>query len=216
MRGAYLNGKTRGASQFAPTGATINGIAILGARDLTHDMLLLKLAVPSRVTEIKSDELMGTAGSAETAANKARGLLRRVENLYSGLPAHHQMLRGELDRDHAELDDMLANPPGPFEHAGALADKQAELSALTLELRLAAESRNGGFVRNLIEKARDHRNSRLDTDELDAMLAAHHVDASDEDLVRRFRVLLAEDFAEGLPVAVAEAERSRDEPPGGV
>ena len=103
-------------------------------------MLLLKLAVPSRVTEIKSDELMGTAGSAETAANKARGLLRRVENLYSGLPAHHQMLRGELDRDQAELDDMLANPPGPFEHAGALADKQAELSALTLELRLAAES----------------------------------------------------------------------------
>ena len=75
---------------------------------------------------------------------------------------------------------------------------------------------NGGFVRNLIEKARDHRNSRLDTDELDAMLAAHHVDASDEDLVRRFRVLLAEDFAEGLPVAVAEAEHSRDEPPGGV
>ena len=140
LRGAYLNGKTRGASQFAPTGATINGIAILGARDLTHDMLLLKLAVPSRVTEIKSDELMGTAGSAETAANKARGLLRRVENLYSGLPAHHQMLRGELDRDQAELDDMLANPPGPFEHAGALADKQAELSALTLELRLAAES----------------------------------------------------------------------------
>jgi hypothetical protein len=50
------------------------------------------------------------------------------------------MLRGELDRDRAELDDMLANPPGPFEHAGALADKQAELAALTLELRLAAES----------------------------------------------------------------------------
>ena len=71
---------------------------------------------------------------------RPRGLLRRVENLYSGLPAHHQMLRGELDRDRAELDDMLANPPGPFVHASALADKQAELAALMLELRLAAES----------------------------------------------------------------------------
>ena len=69
-RGAYLDGKTRGASQFAPTGGTINGIAVLGARDVTHDMLLLKLAVPSRVTEIKSDELMASGGSGETAAKQ--------------------------------------------------------------------------------------------------------------------------------------------------
>jgi type VII secretion ATPase EccA len=73
---------------------------------------------------------------------------------------------------------------------------------------------NGGFVRNLIEKARDHRNSRLDTDELDALLAADRFDASDEELVRRFRVLLPEDFAEGLPLAVAEAERNRTDEPG--
>lgn len=139
-RRAFIAGKDRGASQFSPIGASINGVDILGARDLTHDMLLLRLDVPSRITELKNDELMSTGAQGEAAAHKARGLLRRVENLYSGLPAHHQMLRGELERDRAELDDMLANPPGPFEHAGALADKQAELAALTLELRLAAES----------------------------------------------------------------------------
>lgn len=139
-RQAFIAGKDRGATQFIPIGASINGVDILAARDLTHDMLLLRLAVPSRITELKQDELMATAGEGESAAHKARGLLRRVENLYSGLPAHHRMLRGELERDQAELDDMLANPPGPFEHAGALADKQAELAALTLELRLASES----------------------------------------------------------------------------
>jgi hypothetical protein len=139
-RHAFIAGKDRGAAQFIPIGACINGVDILAAHDLTHDMLLLRLAVPSRITELKHDELMATAGAGEPAAHKARGLLRRVENLYSGLPAHHQMLRGELDRDRAELDDMLANPPGPFEHASALADKQAELAALMLELRLAAES----------------------------------------------------------------------------
>jgi hypothetical protein len=44
---------------------------------------------------------------------------------------------------------------------------------------------------------------------LDALLAADRVDAS-EDLLRRFRELIAEDFAEGLTVAVAEAERERE------
>lgn len=68
------------------------------------------------------------------------GLLRRVENLYSGLPEHHRHLQHERDRGQAALDDFLANPPVPFEHAAELADKQAELNALTLELRMAAES----------------------------------------------------------------------------
>jgi hypothetical protein len=136
---AYIDGKERGAAQFAPIGASVNGVDILAARDLTHDMLLLRLAVPSRITELKNVELMATGGGGEAAAKKARGLLRRVENLYSGLPAHHDSLRGELDRDHAEH-FMLANPPGPFEQTGALTDKKAELAALTLELRMAAQS----------------------------------------------------------------------------
>ncbi|MGH3556008.1 MAG: helicase-related protein [Mycobacterium sp.] len=139
-RQAFATGKDRGASQFTQIDASINGVDILAARDLTHDMLLLRLDVPSRITELKRDELMATAGGGEAAAHKERGLLRRVENLYNGLPAHHQMLSAELDRDRTELDDMLANLPGPFEHANALADRQAELAALTLELRLAAES----------------------------------------------------------------------------
>jgi type VII secretion ATPase EccA len=70
---------------------------------------------------------------------------------------------------------------------------------------------NGGFVRNLIEKARDHRNNRLDTEELDALLASDSFDATDENLMRRFRMLIPEDFAEGLRLAVAEAERGRGE-----
>ena len=69
---------------------------------------------------------------------------------------------------------------------------------------------NGGFVRNLIEKARDHRNNRLDTAELDALLAADSFDTADEDLLRRFRELIPENFAEGLRLAVAEAERNRE------
>jgi hypothetical protein len=69
---------------------------------------------------------------------------------------------------------------------------------------------SGGFVRNLIEKARDHRNNRLDTVELDELLAADSFDATDENLMTRFRTLIPEDFAEGLQVAVAEAERNRD------
>ena len=139
-RQAYLDGNSRGAAQFSQTGASINGIDILAARDLTYAMLLLRLAVPSRIGELKSDEIMATAGGSDSAANKARGLMRRVENLYTGLPAHHKMLRGELDRDQTELDDLLDNPPAPFEHAAELAEKQAELASLTLELRLAAES----------------------------------------------------------------------------
>jgi hypothetical protein len=140
-RQAFIDGKDRGATRFAPTGALIDGIEILASRDLTHDMLLLRLAVPSPIREVKRDELMATNPATTTGAPaKARGLLRRAENLYAGLPQHHQMLQGGSDRDRAELDDLLANPPAPFEHADDLADKQAELSALSLELRLAAES----------------------------------------------------------------------------
>src|SRR4029079_5077569 len=102
-----------------------------------HDRLLLRLAVPSRITEIKKDDLMATAGDG--AGAKARGLLKRAENLYTDLPRHHEALRRELDRDRVELDDLLANPPGGFEQVGELTNKQAELASLTLELRLAAE-----------------------------------------------------------------------------
>jgi N12 class adenine-specific DNA methylase len=141
-RRAYMAGSERGASRYEPIGASINGIEILAARDLSHDMLLLRLAVPSRTTEIEAADLL-TANSAlghDVCGPKQLGLLRRVENLYTGLPDHHLRLQREQQRQRAELDDLLANPPGPFEHSSTLEAQQAELAALTLELRMAAES----------------------------------------------------------------------------
>ena len=131
-----------GASRYEPIGAAINGVEALGARDLTHDMLLLKLDVPSRITEIDGAELLaaGSALGLDVSGPKQLGLLRRVENLYTGLPDHHVRLQREQDRQREELDDLLANPPAPFEQRSELEAKQAELSALTLELRMAAES----------------------------------------------------------------------------
>jgi hypothetical protein len=139
-RAGYHRGKDRGAAQWDPLGVAINGVDVLAARSLMHDTLILRLAVPSRTTDIKADELLATSAPGEPGAAKARGLIRRVENLYSGLPAHQRSLAAELEHDQAQLDDMLANPPAPFEHSDVLDAKKAELSALTLELRLAAES----------------------------------------------------------------------------
>ncbi|ETZ36406.1 AAA domain family protein [Mycobacterium intracellulare MIN_052511_1280] len=62
---------------------------------------------------------------------------------------------------------------------------------------------NAGFVRNLVEKARDHRNDRLDNAELDELLAAEDLDVTDEQL-QRLRELTAQDLAEGLRAAVSE------------
>lgn len=142
MRRAYTAGKDRGASRFEPTDARIHGIEILAARDLTHDQLLLRLAVPSRTTDIDGLELLATGAGlgADVNGPKQLGLLRRVENLYTGLPEHHARLRHDRDRDQSALDDFLANPPEPFEHTDELASKDAELKTLTLELRMAAES----------------------------------------------------------------------------
>ena len=141
-RRAYIAGKDRGASRYEPIGASINGVEVLGARDLTHDMLLLQLAVPSRTTEIDATELLaaGSQLGLDVSGPKQLGLLRRVENLYTGLPEHHARLEREQQRQRDELDDLLANPPEPFEHGSALEAQQAELAALTLELRMAAES----------------------------------------------------------------------------
>ncbi|ORJ54338.1 helicase-related protein [Mycobacterium simiae] len=144
LRRAYTAGKDRGASRFEPTDARIHGIEILAARDLTHDQLLLRLAVPSRTTDIDGLELLATGAGlgADVNGPKQLGLLRRVENLYTGLPEHHARLRHDRDRDRDQsaLDDFLANPPEPFEHTDELASKDAELKTLTLELRMAAES----------------------------------------------------------------------------
>ncbi|WP_233165286.1 DEAD/DEAH box helicase family protein, partial [Mycobacterium sp. AT1] len=137
-RRAFTDGRDRGASQYSHLGVTVDGVDVLAARDLTHDSLLLRLATSSRITEVKKDDLLAT--TAEASGAKSRGLLTRVENLYLDLPRLQATLTSELDQDRAELADLLAHPPAPFEFTGELTDRQAELATLTLELRLAAES----------------------------------------------------------------------------
>lgn len=62
---------------------------------------------------------------------------------------------------------------------------------------------NAGFVRNVVEKARDHRNDRLDTAELDELLASEDIDITEEQL-RNLRELTRDDLAAGLRAAVSE------------
>jgi hypothetical protein len=62
---------------------------------------------------------------------------------------------------------------------------------------------NAGFVRNVVEKARDHRSFRLDDEDLDAVLASDLTEFSERDLLR-FTELTGDDLAEGLNAAVAE------------
>src|SRR5258708_12339019 len=60
---------------------------------------------------------------------------------------------------------------------------------------------NAGFVRNVVEKARDHRSFRLDDEDLDAVLASDLHDFSESHL-RRFKGLTRDDLPEALPPAV--------------
>ena len=62
---------------------------------------------------------------------------------------------------------------------------------------------NAGFVRNVVEKARDHRSFRLDDEDLDAVLASELNEFSSDQLLR-FKELTSTDLAEGLSAAVAE------------
>jgi type VII secretion ATPase EccA len=62
---------------------------------------------------------------------------------------------------------------------------------------------NAGFVRNVVEKARDHRSFRLDDEDLDAVLASDLNEFSDRQLLR-FKELTREDLLEAVSAAVAE------------
>lgn len=66
---------------------------------------------------------------------------------------------------------------------------------------------NAGFVRNVVEKARDHRSFRLDDEDLDAVLASDTTEFSELQLLR-FKELSGEDLLEGLSAAVAEKKSS--------
>jgi ESX secretion system protein EccA len=62
---------------------------------------------------------------------------------------------------------------------------------------------NAGFVRNVVEKARDHRSFRLDDEDLDAVLASDTTEFTELQMLR-FRELSGEDLLAGLSAAVAE------------
>ena len=137
-RQAWDDARNRASSQFEPMGASIGGLDLVATRDHINGCLLVRLAVPSRLAEISREDLMGATDEAGGA--KARGLMRRVENIWAQLPRHYDSLRLDLDRDQSEYDDLVAHPPEPFEHTATLTDRQAELASLTLELKLAAQS----------------------------------------------------------------------------
>lgn len=65
---------------------------------------------------------------------------------------------------------------------------------------------NAGFVRNVVEKARDHRSFRLDDEDLDAVLASDATEFSERQLLR-FTELTRDDLVEGLGAAVAEKKK---------
>jgi hypothetical protein len=69
---------------------------------------------------------------------------------------------------------------------------------------------NAGFVRNVVEKARDHRNVRMDTDDLDALLSQEDFVITEAQLLP-YQQLIAEDFAEAVAAAVADARARRDD-----
>ena len=71
---------------------------------------------------------------------------------------------------------------------------------------------NAGFVRNIVEKARDHRNDRLDDADLDALLAQD--DAITETQLLPFQQLSGEDLHEGIAGAIADAAAKRDQESG--
>lgn len=128
-----------------PVDATINGIAIRARRDHFKNRLILSLDIPSAEVVIENDELMSTSPTLintgeHSGAAKARGLLQRIENLYKDVPTHHTRLTQRRTRLQAEIDDLDNTTLGEFEHADELAAKKEELSMLTAQLRMEAQS----------------------------------------------------------------------------
>ncbi|WP_232784741.1 helicase-related protein [Mycobacteroides chelonae] len=135
---AYAGGRDKGASKFEPIGITINDIEVLAARSVVDNTLMLRLAVPSKVNDVDGADLISDLFGEQN--KKAYGLVRRIENLYTGLPRYLREIQADREREQDELDDLLDNPPAPFEQANTLVDRQAELAALSLELQMAADS----------------------------------------------------------------------------
>jgi hypothetical protein len=98
--------------------------------------------VPSTTVAIEQDELLATTPTlgGDNSAAKARGLVQRMENAYKDLLHHHTRLQGRHDRLQCELQDIESTSLSDFEQAEELATKRDELTALTAQLRLEAQS----------------------------------------------------------------------------
>ncbi len=136
----YYAARDEMSTKYKPTQITIAGQTVMAARSFGDGSLQVKLDVDSEVKDIEHSKLMAARYEKEAGNPKSRGIARQLENIFTGLPEHARTMQATYEHWQSELDDMLNNPPGAFEHAQELAEKQAELSALTLDLRLAAES----------------------------------------------------------------------------
>lgn len=141
----YYVARDQSSTQFLPTRITIAGQRVLAARRFGDGALQVILGVTSESIgsgskEIEHSKISAARYETEAGNPKARGILRQLENIFTGLPEHAHGIRATHERCKQDLDDLLKNPPGAFEFADELAEKQAELSALTLDLKLAAES----------------------------------------------------------------------------
>ena len=141
-RDAYLALKNKSSFDTKALDATINGISITARRSHLKGELQLTLDVPSTTVAIEDAELFATAPTVggDTHIAKARGLLQRVENAYKDIPHHNTRLQRRADNLTRELHDYDNTSLGDFEHATELADKRLELSTLTAQLRMEAQS----------------------------------------------------------------------------
>lgn len=137
---AFAAAKGDSVFDSRPTGITVGGLDVLATRDHTNDLLLLSLEKSSRINDVPRDHLRSAMLDDAAGSAAARGLVKRIENLHKDLPHQLTVMRSTRARDEAELEDLLAHPPGPFERSAELAEKGAELAALTLELQVASNS----------------------------------------------------------------------------
>ncbi|MGL5443512.1 MAG: helicase-related protein, partial [[Mycobacterium] stephanolepidis] len=157
---AFSAAKDSSIFDSKPTGIRVGGVNVLASRDHTNDRLLLSLEQPSRVSDVPSDHLRSALLDDAAGAAAARGLVKRIENLHKDLPNQLEALRSATAREELELKDLLAHAPGPFERSAELADKSAELAALTLELQVAADSveareRKAAAEKRMVDRGRD-------------------------------------------------------------
>ena len=158
------------------------------------------------------DELVvfgaGYAKAMEKMREVNQGLRRRVSTViefYSYTPDELVALTRMMARENEDvITDEEAQVLLPSYTKFYLDESYSEEGDLIRGIDMLG---NAGFVRNVVEKARDHRSFRLDDEDLDAVLASELNDFSSDQLMR-FKQLTREDLAEGLGAAVAEKKTS--------